>query len=231
MPNKNFLKVFQIYFNDAQAPLLDFTPYKNENCTVYFENSVIADLILKNAHVDSEYFGVVSYKLREKMGVARKEWKAASGLASTSEREFSVEDFTTELALHMPDCMSFQHHPSADTIATAEHFHPGFAEHFKHILLSIGYVWEPTVFENVFYCNYFVAKSDVYENYVKTMLVPAMKVMSSMPGLMRNSGYGSVLPDNLKAKFGVDHYPFHAFLCERLFSYYAHINKLRCLHY
>jgi len=62
------------------------------------------------------------------------------------------------------------------------------------------------------------------------VLAPAMAVMDQMPELMQNSGY-SALPDRLAARFGVPHYPYHSFLCERFFSYFAHLNNLTCGHY
>jgi hypothetical protein len=62
------------------------------------------------------------------------------------------------------------------------------------------------------------------------MLAPAMAAMDQMPELMQPSGY-SVLPPQLAARFGVPHYPYHSFLCERFFSYFAHINQLSCAHY
>lgn len=228
----DLLKVYQIYFDQSQIPLLDFTPYDNTGkCTVYFENSVIVELLDQCAHKDAEYFGVVSYKLREKMGQTRNVWKPESGIHSVSERIFTKEDFEKELCEKRPDVMSFQSHIPHDTIATADNFHPNFQHYFKAIMDRLGYLWKPTKFENVFYCNYFVAKSSIYQHYVDTMLRPAMRIMDTMPGLMQDANYSSELPDNLKKSFGINHYPYHAFICERMFSYYVHLNKLSCLHY
>jgi hypothetical protein len=55
--------------------------------------------------------------------------------------------------------------------------------------------------------------------------------MDQMPELLQNSAYPGVLPERLRARFGVSHYPYHTFLCERFFSYFAHIHQLRCAHY
>jgi hypothetical protein len=62
-------------------------------------------------------------------------------------------------------------------------------------------------------------------------LEPAMEVMETMPELMQNSGYPKVLPEHLQRQWGINYYPYHTFLCERMFSFYAHLNKLKCLHY
>lgn len=227
-----FLKVYQIYFNESQQLEPEYIPYKNENCTVFFENSVIVDLINEGANLNSAYFGVVSYKLREKIGSVMKErWANIPNIANHSVKEFTPDLFETELSKHLPDVMSFQRHLPHDPISVAERFHPGFTKHFKTIMNEIGYDWNPTHFENVFYCNFFVAKSDIYDRYVKDMLKPAMEVMKSRVSVFENSHYPERLPDNLRQKFGISHYPFHPFLCERMFSYFAHLNKLKCLHY
>lgn len=227
---KTFLKVYQIYYNELQKEKLDYIPYLNKDCTPFFENSVIADLIKNNHHQNCEYFGVVSHKLKEKIGVIQKKWKNAS-IANHSLNNFSKQQFEYELRESMPDCMSFQRHKGHDPITHANNFHPGFSSYFKEIMKSIGYNWTPEKYDNVFYCNFFVAKSNIYEDYVNKMLIPAMDVIKNMPELMNNSYYPHALPDYLKAAWGVNHYPYHTFLCERMFSFYAQINKLKCLHY
>lgn len=227
------IKIYQIYFREDQRACLDYIPYYNPDCTVFFENSVIQDLVQKQKQTqgDAEYFGVVSYKLREKIGETIESWKNNKNIANKSIRKFTPEQFQHELLKGKPDAMSFQRHMGHDPISYANKFHPGFSGYFQHILKKVGYNWSPTYLENVFYCNYFVAKNEIYEKYVNDMLAPAMEVMKNMPELMRDSHYPHKLPENLKEKFGVNHYPYHPFICERMFSYFAHIHNLKCLHY
>jgi hypothetical protein len=206
-----------------------YIPYLNEDCTVFFENSVIRKLVEEEKHKDSDYFGVVSYQLIDKIGVI-KNWKIKN-IANTSVNKFTPELFERELYRYKPDAMSFQRHIPHDTVTFADRFHPDFSKYFKEIMNKIGYQWRPIIFENVFYCNYFVAKSEIYERYVSEMLAPAMDVMEEMPELMGNSNYPKKLPDNLNKSFGINHYPYHPFLCERMFSYFAHVHKLQCKHY
>jgi hypothetical protein len=223
------VKIFQIYFDDAHVAGLDYTPYRNDDCTVYFENSVIKRLVESGAHEGSDYFGVVSYKLREKLEYTKTHW-ADTPIGNRSSRKFTPADFEAELLRVQPDAMSFQRHPPHDPVSLANHFHPNFATYFARIMAAIGYDWKPTVFLDIFYFNYFVAKSSIYERYVREMLAPAMAVMDQMPELMGSSSY-SVLPARLAARFGVPHYPYHSFLCERFFSYFAYLNGLNCAHY
>lgn len=226
--SKDFLKVYQIYFDDSQLQQLEFIPHKNTDCTVFFENTVIADLIEKGAHLDAEYFGVVSYQLRQKLQLTKR-WR--SDIGNISNTVFSPTLFEGFLQRHKPDVMSFQQHVGHDNVMYADRFHPNFSAFFAKIMQKIGYNWVPTHFESVVYCNFFVAKSEIYEKYVREMLIPAMKVMSEMPELMGNSNYPNKLRPELRAKFGVNHYPYHTFLCERMFSYFMHIHKYKCLNY
>jgi hypothetical protein len=224
-------KIYQIYFNESQSSGLEYTPFFNNHCTVYFENSVIRSLVEEGAHLGSDYFGVVSYQIRHKLRTWNEHWGSHGQLVNLSARSFSPRAFEEEVQRQRVDVMGFGQHPPHDPIALAEHFHPGLSLHFRRIMASIGYDWKPTQFAHVFYFNYFVAKPELYQRYVNEMLVPAMKVMDSMPELMADSHYGNPLPENLRVRFGVPFYPFHPFLCERLFSYFAHLHGLRCGHF
>jgi hypothetical protein len=227
------MKVFQIYFDQSQIDKLEpgFIPYFNEKCTVYFENQVIRELIEKGEHLNRAYFGVVSYNMRDKHFAMRMRWNNIHGIRNESDREFSFEDFCDVISMEEPEAMSFQTHAPHDPIAFANRVHPGFLVFWTHILEEIGYKWEPTVYENVFYCNYFVAKRNVYDKYVREMLIPAMEVMKEIPELMQRCLYPRVPSDRLKADLGIDHYPWHPFILERLFTFYAHIHNLKCSHF
>jgi hypothetical protein len=170
----------------------------------------------------------VSYKLRDKLS-----WLPSRGtiIGNKSTRAFSPAAFEEEVRRAAPDAMSFQTLQAHDPVTVADVFHPGFSRYFARIMKAIGHDWSPTVLKDVFYFNYFVAKASIYERYVKEMLAPAMAVMDQMPELLQNSAYPGVLPERLRARFGVSHYPYHTFLCERFFSYFAHIHQLRCAHY
>ncbi len=229
LDKKNGLKIYQIYYDNSQLEKLDYTPYFNNNCNHYFESQVMVDLINEGAHLDYSYFGVVAYKLREKLSFAKS--YPIVNIANRSVQEFTPKLYEHELWKRTPDVFSFQRHLPHDPIFFADRFHVNFSSYFKKIMYEIGYNWQAVAFTDVFYCNYFSAKSDIYEHFVKTMLEPAMEVMETMPELMQNSGYPKKLPLHLQQQWGIDFYPYHTFLCERMFSFYAHLNKLKCLHY
>jgi hypothetical protein len=222
------MRIYQIYFEDSQRAGLEYVPYRNDDCGVYFESGVIAKLVGEGAHLACDYFGVVSHQLRSKVAYTRDAWKHRGVIANVSTRTFSPADFEQEVTRRAPDAMSFLTHVPHDPVTHADGFHPGFSELFRGIMKAIGHDWTPTAFRHVFYFNYFVARPEIYERYVREMLAPAMAAMDQMPELMRNSGYPHPLPDALRARFGVPHYPYHPFLCERFFSYFAHLHNLDC---
>ena len=172
------MKVFQIYIKEEQLPQLDYIPYYNKECDSYFENSVIEKLINEKQHLDCDYFGVVSYKLREKIYISKNSWRGIPNICNISNKQFTPELFEAELYRLKPDVMSFNRHIPHDTVSFSDKFHPNFSKYFKEIMFKIGYNWIPEKFDNVFYCNFFVAKKDIYEKYVTEMLAPAIKVMS-----------------------------------------------------
>lgn len=233
----NFLRVYQIYFDwnslqVVQHQFPDYIPFSNDDCTVFFEAEVMRKLIEEKKHLGCDYFGVVSYKLKEKLGFTMKEkWQHLPNIANHSTNEFTPELFENELKKNKPDIMSFQRHMPHDPILQANKFHPNFISYWKYIMDMIGFNWEPVMFKDVFYCNYFVARPEIYEQFVVEMLAPAMDVMKTMPELYLNSGYPNKLPNHLKEIFNIDHYPYHAFICERMFSYWVYLHNYKTLHY
>ncbi len=230
------MKIYQIYFEESQLAQCEhdmdgWFPYFNEKCSIFFESQVIHDLIGQGQHKDCDYFGVVSYKLRQKLGYMKENWKNNKNIANTSVNNFTPEQFTRELYKGMPDAMSFQRHAPHDPVIVADMFHPGFSKFWVEIMKKIGYKWTPTHCENVFYCQYFVAKAEIYEKFDREMLGPGMEVMLTMPELWGNSRYPRPWPDNLAKQFCVPHWTYHPFIAERFFSYFAQIHNLNCLHY
>lgn len=221
-----FLQAYQIYYREDQLAGLDYTPYLNETCTPFFENSVIRSLIESGAADDCTYFAVLSHKLREKIGIGKR-WSGA--IANKSDQPFSPELFESLLRKHHPAVMSFQRHMPHDPVQYADKFHPRLSQLFAHIMGKIGYTWRPEHKQGI-YSNFFTAEAHIYKQYVAEMLAPAMDVMADMPELWENSMYGH-LPEHLAQAWGVRHYPYHTFVCERMISYFCHIRDYPVLHF
>ncbi len=137
----HLLKVYQIYFEEAQRTNLEqtYVPFFNSDCTPYFENSVIKKLIEDGAHKDAQYFGVVSYQLRNKINTTRTTWRNIKNIANVSENIFSATHFEQLLQKELPDVMSFQRHLPHDPVSFANQFHPNFSKYFAEIMQRIGY--------------------------------------------------------------------------------------------
>src|SRR6202012_3547872 len=121
---------------------------------VFFESEVIKNMILAGAHKESEYFCVVSYKLREKIGAVMKDqWNRLPNITNHSVKHFTPQVFEEILQTSRPDGMSFQRHIGHDPISLADKFHPGFSKMFTVIMAAVGYDYKPTFFKDIFYCN------------------------------------------------------------------------------
>jgi hypothetical protein len=229
MSEKNFLKIYQIYFNDTQIPVLEFEGISNQDCTEFFEASVIRDAIESGKHLENRYFGILPPKFIEK-----RDWINNQFWSGEIDSKYIIDTSSqhqTKKNIIKSDVVSFTHQIIADPITDMEYMHKNIALHFSEIMNKIGYDWKPAVFRHVIYSNLFIAKSEIYERFVKEMLAPAMDLMKGMPELWQDSGYPKPLPKELQQKFGCQHYPYHSFICERMISYYIHIHNLNCKHF
>ncbi len=212
------ISIYQIYFEENQLEKLVqhpmFMPYFNKKCTVFFENWIIKQLIEAGKHKHSDYFGVASPRLMQKVS------------------HFTIERLEKSIE-NNPDVVIFNPSPFqlVDPIQYANRYHPNFMRHFRHILKEIGYNWEPKAYDHIVNSNHFIAKSAIYEDYFHQILNPAMKVMINMPDLMSDSKYFRRLPPNLAKEWGINYYPLHSFLCERLFSLFLDKNTTLKVHY
>lgn len=219
------LKTYQIYYKPEQTRDLEVwtEPYFNKDCTMFFENSVIEDLVLKDT--DSEYIGVVSYNLRKKM-------KRVGDMIPTMRASFDPGLFMKILQDESPDAMGFYTLPPHDIVKHGSKMHKYLYVYLSNVLQFIGYGKKSFETQCPIYCNHFVAKSEWYKRYVTEMLKPAMDLMASSGHFpLVDSGYYKKLPPELAEKFGFDHYPYHPFICERLFNYFATIHNLKLTSY
>ena len=231
MTDKNFLKIYQIYFHESQKDTLYYEPYFNQDCTPFFEHSVMIDLIKKGKHLDSRYFGVMPPKFEEK-----KDWinKRHHHHLENIDRKKIIDissNHKMKKSIIKADVVSFTSQIITDPITEIEWMHKDISIFFKEIMSKIGYNWKPEIWEHVIYSNLFIAKSEVYERFVKEMLSPAMDVMLEIPELFKDSGYPKRLPKELQDKFNCSHYPYHSFIAERFISYFIHIHNLNCKHF
>lgn len=212
-------RLIQIYYKDEQKsacyPFADL--HFNDRLTIFFENSIIKDLVLASK---DEKIAVCSWKLKEKM-----RWNVCSPRELTQdvlETDYEVLSFTCNTKGH-------------GMLYAAERWHKGFTETMTKILDSIGQKM-PGEVKRPIYQNHFSAKLGIYQDYVNRWLSPAMEVMTNDPKInkmvMHDSNYSQLAKDSaaksewLQEKIGVPFYPLAPFILERLFSIYIHNNKI-----
>lgn len=183
--------------------------YFNHGLTIFFENSVLAELVPK---IQADKISICSWKLDQKL-----RWYIGRPRPITLElldSDYEVMTFTRNTDEH-------------NMFGAAERWHPGFLKTFDMILEAIG-VKRPMKIKIPIYQNHFSAKKDIYRDYVSKYLSPAMDVMTNVPEIhvecMKDSNYSTLDRKDysfLKDKIGVGYVPMATFLLERLFSVYC----------
>lgn len=211
-------ELVQIYYHEKQKiHCFPFSKlYYNESLTIYFENDPISKLVQETK---SDKIGVCSWKLKEKL-----RWYIGHRRELTQElleTDYEVMTFTRNTKYHR----FFQ---------AADAWHPGFLEVLDKILSKIG-ISRPGEVKIPIYQNAFIAKTEIYKDYVKNYLIPAMDCIKNDPEVnkmaMRDSKYSDLTnqsAQHLKEKIGIEYYPLCPFILERLFSVYVHNKKITC---
>jgi hypothetical protein len=221
-------RAYQIYYDEASraACYPEFELYENKVCTPFFENQIIIELIKQGRHIGVDYFGVFSGHFKNKI-LGAKDGSRITPQYIFDNLEGDVISF-------------FRHHKNKNVVNKAEVHHPGFKRAMVNLLNRIGFdadLEKDTRF--TVYQNHFIARSEVYHEFVKTLLEPAVKEMQNKDNkelqniIWQDSGYHKKknMPEKLKQELGVPYYPYHTFICERLFSIF--LNKhthLSCKH-
>lgn len=198
--------LYQVYYDDKQLPkLFPFAiPYKNEGLTIYFENDCIVKLVKATT---AEKVGVCSWKLADKMRLR----VGQRGLLTQKvlESEYDVLSLTRNSSKHQ-------------MLARANAWHPGFMTTIKLLWEKLGYKM-PGEAKQPIYQNHFLAKTEIYRDYVDNFLIPAMELIEKDEELnklmLQPSGYGRLNRQadmrSVKAKLGMTDYPLTPFVLER----------------
>lgn len=209
----------QIIYNDSQREACyPFAKvYFNKKLTIFFENSVIADLVMSS---EADKIAVCSWKLKEKL-----RWYIGRPRPITQElleSDYDVMSFTRNTHRHQ-------------MLEAADKWHPNFKSSLKKILDYCG-IYTPKEVITPIYQNHFSASRETYQDYVKTYLIPCMYAMQNVHELnelaLIDSKYSiltkdTTLHDELNRKIGIPYYPMAPFLLERLFSIYVHNKKVK----
>lgn len=210
------LDFYQIIYDESQRkecyPFAKI--YYNETLTDYFENSVISHLVPDS---QADLISVCSWRLAQKRGDC---YRLGPDKTLTVDKilnaDFDVAVLTPRSPQHKPLLMAAEWHGKAWVEAFAE---------LKNFLKTIG-INVPEELTKAIYENHFIAKAQIYREYVKYCLEPTINFCKGEDVFFSNAGYLTKKRDQkeIKAyqeKTGRQDWPIAPFILERLFSIYC----------
>lgn len=221
------VRIVQPYYDEASRAKVSApaVPHHNPVCTEYFNARIVIDVVRAGGHRPSEWFGLLSPVAFDKL--------RSLGNSHTS-------------------CATLVDRVAADGPSPFDYYYPHFGcghpwrqgagchgEKFvacaRGVLSALGVRGDPLELPcPPVYCDYEIARTDLYEDFVRNCLAPAVCVMSEARGELRallwsDAKYteGKVTPERALALWGVPFYTMHAFVAERLFPTYAALKGWR----
>jgi hypothetical protein len=209
-------KIFSIVYSENQP--CEYTCYNNSHIRTPEQNSFIFEYnpiidIIDNHTIKEDYLGIFSWKFSFKTGIFRKklDW-----ILSKQTKEFDVYILCKPLKYPY--------------IAFTEAVHPGFKLRFNFLLKEIGKEnfidKEP---KHTVYSNFFIAKKEIYKDFINTWIKPSIFVMENNKELnklvLEECNYKGLPREQLLAYTGLSYYNYVTFLLERLFSFYLEENN------
>lgn len=209
---------YQVYYDEKQKEkLFPFsTPYFNDSLTIYFENKIISDLVSAST---ADKIGVASWKLKDKMRI----------------RVAPRGELTQEVLNSDYEVLSLTKNSKKHTmLAHLYQWHPKSKEAMALLWQKLGFKLCGEV-KNPIYQNAYIAKREIYQDYVNNFLNPAMELIKTDEQLnslmMSESNYGNLNREadirSVKAKLGINFYPLAPFILERCPSCYFDMKGIR----
>jgi hypothetical protein len=225
--------IYMTAYNDKTSEIVDkypFMKYWVEKTSPFFENAYILDLVVNGEHKGNEWFGVLSPQFFTKCCGGR---LTIYKMQHDIERGIQVQTGRNQFERHEADAIGY--HPSLrnrNMIQQGNLAHgDGFSQLTQDILTKAGVDWDVTKpLKKIVLSNAIITRQHVYEDYVLSVLEPCMTVMDNdeeiRERVWKNSGYhkNKSMSAKLKADLGVNYYPLHTFICERLWSVYLAMN-------
>ena len=207
------VNIHQIYFNEKSRKNCfdEWTKYNNTNkLTVNFENEVIVDLYNQGEVEKADYFGVFSHDAKSHI-----HFKEGNYVFNPVNVQKVVEE--------NPDINVFgfeKRRKQQNIIHQAEQYHKGFLDLVEKVLDFTDFLPEiPHRINHIILFNHFIARKEIYAQYVEELLIPAMACLSEIPEAYKDALYRKLSDEDrrtFKAAFGLEYFPYHPFILERL---------------
>lgn len=210
------LKLVGITYDDSQVS--EYEKYDNskirtlEQKSWRFEYNPIIDIV-DNLSQDTEYLGIFSYKFSAKTGLSKKLLNKM-----LSDINYKNYDFLN---------LSRNYWQDTDTYLNFGYkYHPKLEVLLKRLLKHLNIEYKYNKDTNC-YSNFFIMKSDLWEDYVDNWVKPALEFMENDPEYFEDPRYVDGLkPEKLKELTGLDHYTYHTFVLERLILFFINNKRL-----
>lgn len=221
------IDLFQILYDESQREqLYDFAkPVFSVGLTPYFENQFIAALVPQS---QADYISVCSWRLRKKRN------DAAHYLGGLNKDVLSLSKI--EEAMPFDVAILTPHSPAHQPLAMAPNWH-GKAwidafDAFKPFLRQFGKV--PDELRYAIYENHFIARKEIYHDYVSTYLLPAIRFIGDNPVFFVDSLYVPKKKDQteiarVQKLLKANDWPILPFILERLFSFFINDKGLNVI--
>lgn len=209
--------LYQIYYAEEQkTKCFPFaTLHFNPSLTIFFENAVIADLVMAT---EADKIGVVSWKLQDKLKMRVGMRKPLTLEALNS--DYDVLAFTRNSQRHQ-------------MLGMANVWHKEFIPTIRLLWEKLGYKM-PGEAKQPVYQNAYSAKREIYQDYVQNFLIPAMELtlndQEMYYKMIQPSGYSKLQRGcdvkSVKEKLGMLDYPLAPFILERCIALWLTMKRI-----
>lgn len=207
-------KIYNIAYDPSQFDDCEFDIYHNTVKTVeeksyLFEYNPILNIMEREKEAD--YVGIFSWKFAMKTTFFKKK------LDYLMEKNPNQDIYTI--------CIPYQDITSVGYYKFTDDYHPGFMDLFKKVCNDLNLdSREP---KNIIFSNFLVVKWDLYKEFIENIIKPAIELLETKYKdlVWKDASYcgpekAGLTPEKLKEFTGLDYYPFHTFILERLWSAY-----------
>lgn len=205
------VSLFSIIYNEEQRELSEYNVFFNkinsvEDKSYLFEYNPMIDII--DNYQLKEWTGIFSWKFPLKTGVFEKK------IIKSIDDNYDIIYFCK---------------PIINYLKFTEVHHPGFMKLFNSVCSDLGLkINEP---RHVIYSNFFVARTDVYREYVNNIIKPAIELLETKhkKQAWADSKYKGLSKEKLNKYTGLDYYTMHTFILERLISVWIDNKKIKSI--
>lgn len=205
---------YQIYYKDEHLKhLYPFAkPYYNEGLTIFFENEPISRLVMESK---ADKIAVCSWRLHQKTR--------------------NIFPVTMQALESNYEVMAFRIVSKKHTmIAAMGQWHKDAVTALDLLWTKLGYK-RPGEARHPIYMNHYAARTEIYQDYVRNFLIPAIELIKTDEQLneimLRPSGYGRLSKDSdlksVQSKLGMNDYPLCPFVLERCPSLWYEMKGVR----